>query len=171
LNENKVSKVQIVVGLSLFGLLVVGLVYIEFFYSILIINEKGLTALIEAETTLLGFFGLIIAYLLTSLDTKSDKLDEVRAKENPTSNQHRNDLNPYKGLKKKVIKYSIAIGAMLTLSLFLSVGLLGVVTTNASTIQEPLTLQLRIAGTLMITFIAVSVFLLFTIFYNIGNKE
>jgi hypothetical protein len=168
----KFSAVQIVGSIIIFTLFLLGVTYIEFFYSTLILNEKGLTALIEAETTLLGFFGLIIAYLLTSLDSKRDKLEELRIeliKENPNSNQFRNNLNPYRDQKRQVIKYSIGIGALLTLALFLSIGILGVVTATL-TIEEPLLSQLKTAGTLTVTFIALSVILLFRIFYNIGKE-
>lgn len=50
--------------------------FIFLFGLVAVISKEMLKALIEAEATILGFFGLITVYALTSLDTRIDKLEQ-----------------------------------------------------------------------------------------------
>jgi len=48
----------------------------RFYSSVAMANPEMLKALVEAEATIIGFFGLIFIYALTSLDSRLDRLEE-----------------------------------------------------------------------------------------------
>jgi len=52
----------------------IGIIFL--FGAVAVISEEMLKALIEAEATILGFFGLITVYALTSLDTRIDRIEQ-----------------------------------------------------------------------------------------------
>jgi hypothetical protein len=100
------------------------------FGVVAIFSEAMLTALIEAEATILGFFGLIFVYALTSLDNRTDMLNTawfelrkditpeyppvwVKAVENVAKN------------KKKLVTNSLVAGIFLVVSLLLAILALG----------------------------------------------
>ena len=49
---------------------------VSVFYIWVLTNVDALKALIEAEATTLGFFGLIAVYWLTSMDSRIDRLEQ-----------------------------------------------------------------------------------------------
>lgn len=53
------------------------LTYLTVGYSIIILNKEALKSLIQAEATILGFFGIIVVYILKSLDDKQDRWDKT----------------------------------------------------------------------------------------------
>lgn len=103
-----------------------------------------LTALIEAEATILGFFGLIFVYALTSLDNRferfensfhrlEDRLEEFRRLEekNPSKEKREelmgwlNAVNNLNKRKKEVVYRSLVTGSFLVLSFLLAILALG----------------------------------------------
>src|SRR4030066_353041 len=124
--------ILIVISLCLSGVFFV--ISIPFgFLSIL--STDTLKTLIEAEATILGFLGLMSVYLLTSFDSRIDKLEEKILDSLIDVN-----LENLRSLKQKIKvrkrKASEAILAALTsliLSFFLSITTLGILNVNPVT--------------------------------------
>jgi len=112
--------------------IVFGMTWIAYAYSLVLINKDSLKALIEAEATILGFFGLVVVYMLNSLDTRIDRLEQQRFdlteknKEEEASEKEKIRDN-IRSLKKYVIKRAAIMGSLLALSLLISIWLLGIV--------------------------------------------
>jgi len=62
------------IGLSLASIFLGMIVYV--FAILAVIDKEMMQALIGAETTILGFFILIVVYNLTSFDTRIDRLEQ-----------------------------------------------------------------------------------------------
>jgi len=59
-------------------IIVVALIFFSSFYKFVLVNADALKAFIEAEATVIGFFGVIAAYLLTSIDSRIDRLESEK---------------------------------------------------------------------------------------------
>jgi hypothetical protein len=108
------------------------LTWIMIAYSVVLINKDALKALIEAEATILGFFGLVIVYMLNSLDTRIDRLEQQRfdwdkEQHDKEASDTKTKRDSVRNLKKYVIKRAAIIGTLLTFSLLISIWLLGIV--------------------------------------------
>jgi hypothetical protein len=145
------------------------------FYSPVLTNENGLKALIEAEATILGFFGLMVVYMLSSLDTRIDRLEQQRfdisAKHADEASKLGEVKNKVRGLKKDIVRRSQIIGVMLVVSLLICIGLLGIQNLYLSALEsEPSGVFVMIVsgiGALAIFLFFESVWFLFTLFKSI----
>jgi hypothetical protein len=108
-------------------------------------RTEMLTALIEAEATIIGFFGLILTYALASFDNRIDKLEEhfydLTIAAIP---DYRKNSNKAKGTideigqlygsllknvrenRKRLVNISVFVGSLLMLSLFSAILALGI---------------------------------------------
>lgn len=59
-------------------ILIVILSMTSVFFVFVVINQDALKAMIEAEATILGFFGLVIVYLLNSIDTRIERIAQTK---------------------------------------------------------------------------------------------
>jgi len=79
---SKVLAFLITSILFIISIIVPLIIYINIakFFGVLTIfaKETILKSLIEVEATILGFLGLIVVYMLTSLDTKEDRYEQMR---------------------------------------------------------------------------------------------
>jgi hypothetical protein len=141
----------------------------------IILSTDAVKSLIEAEATILGFFGLIAVYLMTSFDSRIDKLEErITDSALSLAPTIRENLESYqKKVKERKRRSSIAIiWALFSLiiSLFLSIVSLGILGTNngnptatALIIAIPVTI---IASTLLF----IGAFSIFVMIYRIGKE-
>jgi uncharacterized membrane protein YesL len=115
-------------------LLVVALQVSQFFGSIAVTKESMLSTLIQAEATILGFFGLVAVYALTSFDNRADKLDErlfkLTTEEHPQIKKQMLELeisrlkenrDMIQKNKKNFVNSALGTGFFLFLSLILSI--------------------------------------------------
>lgn len=108
--------------------------------SIAVASESMLRTLIETEATILGFFGLIFVYALTSFDNRLDKLEEQLFK--LTTEKHSDipeellragilrlkmGLSNIEKNKKELVNDALGIGILLVASLILSILSLGLI--------------------------------------------
>ena len=133
-NQRKIifpTVLAIVVSLVLLDLFVFGLVPV---YE----KEPMLPSLIEAEATILGFFGLIVVYVLSSLDSKIDRVEQR------LHTRIREPLEKYKDLggvlktilterlrnieekKRETVRSALFIGVYMIASLMLAIWALGI---------------------------------------------
>lgn len=122
------------------GVLLTFLLIFAFHFGILsVFSDVTLTALIQAEATIIGFFGIVFIYALTSYDNRRDKIettkldfavlniklhsekkisDEEAEKISNKTFKGANDLlENIKKNKKALIDYSLISGVCLLLSL------------------------------------------------------
>jgi len=123
---------------ALLTTLVIGIIIVlqisQFFGAIAATKESMINALIQAEATILGFFGLIVIYALTSFDNRTDRLEEQLFK--LTTEEHLNvkkemlereilRLKSYLSIirtnKKDLVNNTLANGILLVSSLVLSI--------------------------------------------------
>ena len=107
------------------------LTFASVFYSIIIINKDALKALVEAEATILGFFGLIVVYILKSFDDREDRCMQQRLDITLHSRQivlHDLDELVIRIRKQRIrtIRYASVIGILLVFSMLLSIFTLGI---------------------------------------------
>jgi NTP pyrophosphatase (non-canonical NTP hydrolase) len=105
-----------------------------------VFKPEVLTALIEAEATITGFFGIILTYALTALDNRRDKLEDrfwdlaIAARHNKKEGYEEfkktlkniaetfgSSIDNVREKRNRFINNSIIIGIFLTLSLILSI--------------------------------------------------
>jgi uncharacterized membrane protein YbhN (UPF0104 family) len=106
---------------------------IAFLFGILAIIEKEtmLKPLVEAEATILGFFGLIIVYALTSYDTRIDRLEQqksewTREKQKEQVANVQTQINKIVSNKRRTAYYALVIGIYFFLAFLLSILVLGI---------------------------------------------
>jgi hypothetical protein len=140
-SANKSMKDQTISWLKEHRLLVVlTIIFIPFFPFLIAIpfvfgvvavfSEAMLTALVEAIATILGFFGLIFVYALTSLDNRTDMLNtawfEMRKDMTPEYPQvWAKAVENVAKNKKKLVSNSLITGIFLVLSLLFAILALG----------------------------------------------
>jgi hypothetical protein len=134
-----------------------------------------LKALIEAEATVLGFFGLIAVYFLTSYDSRIDRVEEkiLDLKSNLRDDQVSVDTIKidFESLKQKIIKRKrrtvegiLSSLAGLVMSFLLSIYVLGLVTINP---QAVLAYQLSVPASM---FLFIGIFGIFIMFYRMRKE-
>jgi uncharacterized membrane protein len=122
------------------------LTVVSIFYGLVAVISKDtmLTSLIEAEATIIGFYGLILVYALTSFDSRADRIEQqlfdliekekyseipIETLKTVTSKNRGKSLD--KALKNiqqrkiKLINSSLLVGVYLVSSLLLSILALG----------------------------------------------
>lgn len=136
------------------------------------LSIDAVKALIEANATILGFFGLIAVYLLTSYDNRIDKLEEKLLDRQIDVNRE-NLLSLQKKMKNRKTRATVAIMAAfisLVVSFFLSMSALGILGINPTT---PTTTALQyslISVIVSSTLLFVGVFSIFILLYRIGKE-
>jgi hypothetical protein len=138
----------------------------------IVLSTDAVKSLIEGEATILGFFGLIAVYLLTSYDNRMDKLEEKIL-----DSQIDVNLENLRSLKEKIkIRKRRATNAILAalisliLSFFLSIVTLGILDVNPTNPTQT-ALQLALAlTTIASTLLFIGVFSTFLMIYRIGRE-
>jgi hypothetical protein len=116
----------------------------KLYRSIAVSREPVLKSLIEAEATILGFFGLIVIYALTSYDRRMDRFEEQifelaekrKQEEVPKELPNRGvakskgellvqALGNIQENKRELVSTALLVGSLLVLSLLLSILALG----------------------------------------------
>jgi uncharacterized membrane protein YesL len=199
---NKTFTVQYGTAVSksdaVFSIITVGvLALFSSFYVWVVISETALQAVIEAQATIFGFFGLIIVYWLTSVDSRIDRLTQMKdecemkkidaeiisrshtlAKEDMARwdkeiTNLNNRLDRILTFKEKVVNEAWVIGVFLVLSLIMSIGLLAFQSVIAEAIQNLESPLFQLAGIatgipLMVFF--ESIWFIFSLFKRMGKK-
>jgi hypothetical protein len=100
----------------------------------IILSPDAVRTLIETEATILGFFGLIAVYLLTSYDNRIDKLEEKILDIGETDDTELRILQTFqwriKNRKRRASNAIISALISLILSIFLTIVTLGLIGTN-----------------------------------------
>jgi hypothetical protein len=138
----------------------------------IILSADAMQTLIEAEATILGFFGLIAVYLLTSYDNRIDKLQEKILDSSDKAKIESFSVAQQR-LKNRKIRATIAILSALIsliLSFFLSIVTLGLLSLNEG---HPSQTALNIAVPLIVVasmLLFIGVFSIFLMIYRIGSE-
>jgi hypothetical protein len=160
----KVIWILIIIFSSLLSV-VFFLISIPFGFFI-ILSVSTIQTLIEAEATILGFFGLMIVYLLTSYDNKIDKIEEKL--DLADSNKVEllcNRLDKIRERKRKACNTILSALFSLIMSFFLSITAMGIL--NAY--SEPAACALVVI-TIASTFLFIGISSLFVMVYRIGRE-
>lgn len=183
LQRNWKNFLQIIGGIIGGYLLTVGTA----FFSISILNKEALQTLIEAEATVLGFFGLIVVYILKSLDEKEDRYEqqtfEVVEKDIPEMDLGELKLTlkrmKIKDLKEirealkekrtKILRKASLIGTFLLLSILFSIFFLGTMDLSLQNLSNPLGISIMFIGVFGVYLFLLSVFELLKLFRQIGS--
>lgn len=153
------------------------------FGFITVLSADALKTLIEAEATILGFFGLLVVYALTSYDNRIDKLEErIDECRNPTNRilllsdyikirgAYEDRQRNIKKRKEKVTTAMLVSLGSLVFSFFLSITAYGILTTSGDATQTS-----RIAIAFPLSFIAsillfVGILSIFVILFRMGKE-
>jgi hypothetical protein len=138
----------------------------------IILSTDALKSLIEAEATILGFFGLIAVYLLSSYDNRIDKLEERKSTAAfDTSKENLSSLQEKIKARKSSASIAILVALIsLVLSFFLSIVTLGLLGVNNG---NPTEVALQIAIPLIViasTLLFIGAFSIFIMIYRIGRE-
>jgi hypothetical protein len=138
----------------------------------IILSTDAVKTLVEAEATILGFFGLIAVYLLTSYDSRIDKLEEKIQDSSDTAKTERFSViqRKLKDRKKRATVAILVALISLLLSFFLSIVTLGLLGVNEG---QPTETALKIAIPLIIVasmLLFIGVFSIFLMIYRIGRE-
>jgi len=163
-------------------------------FSAVIANGDALKALIQADATILGFFGIIVTYILKSLDDKESRWEEIWLQLTEEGKQTQVDsevakLTQY--LKKKpmskgemcmlmvesiekrrktTIRFSKAIGTLLVISLLISIWLLSMIGLALETGIMWIFSLVSLTGGIAILLLFLGVWFLFSLFKDIGQS-
>jgi hypothetical protein len=168
------------------------------FYILVLANTDALKAFIEAEATVLGFFGIIAVYMLTSIDSRIDRLESEKheyeaklefavtgspsdAKPTPSSLQlWTSKVSNLEGRldriqnKKETLAYEASIiGTGLIVSLIADVALLGLQSmyVNALTkFSSPLKVLVSLAAATPTMLFFISTWYIFSLLRRMGKK-
>lgn len=127
-------------------------------------SKDMLQSLTQAEATVLSLFGIIVAYLLASYDTRLDRLEEQRphAEEVEDFDAIDKRFRQIKERKRKTARGCLIIGFCLIVSLLLSVAIFGVRDLNdLSDISQRIRLMLGMFDILLFFCGACGIFLIF----------
>ena len=139
----------------------------------MVTSDKMLQSLVQAQATILSLFGIIVAYLLTSYDSRLDRLEqqsfdiEKLPLEDRVIEMSSFLMRRFKEIKKcksRTAKGCLWVGASLVFSLLLSVIAFGLRDTNN---WENLKIEISI---LNILFFFLGIFGIFLIFNRMGKE-
>jgi len=134
---------SVVFWVYVFGLSI-PVILVSFFFGLFAVVAKDtmLASLIEAEATVLGFFGLIVVYALTSLDARTDRLEQqifditetnkfykstgLGEKKTRRDEALRKTLRNVQKKREQIINFAVITGGYLIVSLLLSILALGI---------------------------------------------
>jgi hypothetical protein len=131
------------------------------------ISKEMLQSIIQAEITFLGFFALIATYLLTSYDTRIDRLkqqlfDSEEKKNADKIAEIKTEIENVEATKRDTAYASALVSLMIIISLLLSLLVFGMADLNSNNAR-----WLSFAG---LTFFFVSIFSLIFMFMRIATK-
>ncbi len=131
----------------------VGIAYLIPFGLAIFLSSDALKALVEADATIIGLFGAISVYFLTSIDQKIDKIDERLA--NQTSNWVKLESRKHKimNYKRKAVWAIFSSLVCLVFSFFFSMMALGIATIDNATQTVPslkLTFLLTVSSSVLL---------------------
>jgi hypothetical protein len=142
------------------------------FGMFIILSTDAIKSLIEGIATMLGFFGLIAVYLLTSYDNRIDRLEEkIQDLEDPAKVERFKQIQNKIKIRKKNNTISIiaALGS-LVVSFFLSLWILSILDVNPSN-PTVTALQYAFIGTIFAsTLLFIGVSSIFILIYRIGKE-
>lgn len=142
--QNSLSPIWKATSIALIGILmIVSLTLTTVFYDVVIINQEALKVLVQAEATILGFFGLIIVYILKAFDERQEwweslwyeVQDKGKGKKTVEVTGKSNDeffsgfINALVKKRQSTVRFGSIIATLLVFSLLLSVFLLGITST------------------------------------------
>ena len=155
------------------------------FYSIVLLSKDALKALIEAEATIFGFFGVITFYMLKVYD---DKIERYQRKQSELENTGKSS-EPYANApkihlvslvideirenKKRTVRYTSRIATVLFISIVLSVWLLGFmdfVLTPQAGISSPIGIFAALLSGVTISIFFLGAWFLFGLFKSIAEE-
>jgi len=148
------------------------------FGFITILSVDVLKSVIEAEATILGLFGIVVAYLLTSYDNRLDRLDQqkfdLRLKyQSVTEGIEEIEAKMTKiRTRKKDIVWAVIVGSgSLVFSFFLFIATLGIVSmdTNAIEISTKMDIAFKISP-IASMFLFLGIFAMFLMLFRIGKE-
>jgi hypothetical protein len=176
--KKTLKTVLVSIGVFLIGLVIFLVLVppigetIMFLASLAIKNDSMLAALLQAEATFLGFFGVIVVYGLTSFDNRIDRVEQLSiltAEKNLPFEKERLVLE-ISGLRKKIEKErkeffnnAFWIGVFLVISLLFSV-------LSFAHSQLPSSL-VDILSELSILFLFVGIVYTFSMFRRLGRRR
>ena len=136
----------------------------------LLLSVDALKALIEGIATILGFFGLVAIYLLTSFDSRIDKLEEkildLDEKDEAKINRFRGIQDNIKTRKKNSMISILTSLGCLFVSLFLSIWILSILSISPTNPGVAAVIGIFIASMLLF----IGVFSIFVLFFKIGKE-
>lgn len=162
-------------GFAIFVAVCVAVIFfiVSIYYGfVIILSIDAAQALVEAIATILGFFGLIAVYLLTSFDSRIDRLEEkIQDSNDDAKTQHFKTIQGKIKTRKGYATIRIITGlCCLFVSLLLSITNLGLLSVNSGNLTETgyqLAFLITIT-TSMLLFIGVVDILI--MIYSIGNE-
>lgn len=136
-------------------------------FALITTRTDVLKILIEAEATILGFFGLIAVYALTSYDNRIDRVEERILNKEEADDQLLSLFSLTRKIRERKTKF--VLGALpslasLVLSFFLSITVLGLVNINPNML---IAYQLSIAAS---SLLFTGVFAIFMMLYRMGKE-
>jgi hypothetical protein len=125
-----VTIVFLIIGIILGGLA-------EYVAEVSVNSKDMLQSLIQAEATVLGFFGIVVSYFLVSYDTRLDRLEQQRfdcelANKPQAVDSYCKKMISLKEIKQSATRTLGGIGILFILSLLLSILALGAIDTNST---------------------------------------
>jgi hypothetical protein len=151
--QAKLTVVSFIIGLISGSLPLVLSIYAVY-------SDAMLQSITQAEATILGFFGLIAAYLLTSYDARLDRLEQQRFELETAGKQGKVDSisKRLKQIRRRKIESTtiiVMVGAVLIISLLSSITTQGIRTFNPSlaTVISACSLMLMFLGTYGVFFL------------------
>jgi hypothetical protein len=178
-------------SIIIFSIAVVSLMYAFSipFGLVTILSTDALRALIEGEATIIGFFGLVAIYALTSYDNRIEKIEDRMDDNFETRNALRwitefpkgpslptGNLTKYKERREALVKRKwlftksiiISLGTLF-ISFFLFIYIYGILTINDIDVQAtlPTTFPLLVGA---LTFLFVGVLSIITMLIGIGKE-
>jgi hypothetical protein len=168
-----VTKWQWALILSVSAVITAGLFVLSIPFGVFIVlSTDSVKTLIEGEATILGFFGLIAVYLLTSYDSRIDKLEEkIQDLEDQNKIKRFKDIQDNIKIRKKGSTISIltALGCLIV-SFFLSLWILSILSINRSN-PSVMAYQLSFVASIIASLLLfIGVFSIFVMIYKIGTE-
>lgn len=159
-------KTVLFFAVMLIGFVVIFLASLIYGLIAVAFKEVMLKSLIEAEATIIGFFGIIATYSLTSIDNRIDKLEDKRFEFfSPAKREEWKVINKrIKHMKKRkslLIGQVAFIGIYLIVALLLSILALGIPDNILSFLICVFSMSMFFAG----------IFGMFLMLYEIPKKE
>lgn len=188
IHDISLKVVSVVLSLLIIGLLA----FVSSLYVLVLASADALKSLVEAEATIIGFFGIIAVYSLTSLDSRIDRLEQEKHEYEipkkfaeayyPAEEIHRlgfevanleNRIEKIQDEKQKVANQSSVIGVLLVISLIANIGLLGFQSSYFEALIKltyPFAQIVAICGGIPLMMFFESVWFIFLLLRRMGKK-